>query len=93
MRTSLICFALLAAFLLLAPIESTVGVSVYYPTDYLNQPIDTTKFKVKERRPSAPRATLLTELLVFDRVFYYFPFGFYNKVQTYNSAEKEPYVI
>lgn len=74
-------------------IRSAIGVSIYYPTDYLNQPIDTTKYKVKQRKPSAPRATLFTELLVFDRVFYNFPFGFYNKLPAYNTTEKTPYVI
>ena len=48
---------------------------------------------VKRRKPSSPRATLLTELFVFDRLFYYFPFGFYNHFKTYNSTSKEPYVI
>lgn len=65
--------------------------SVYNLTGYNILP--TKLHSTKQRKPSSPRATFLTELLVFDRIFYNFPFGFYNKKSAYNSTKKESYVI
>ena len=56
------------------------GQLIIKPTNEIKKP--------KERKPTAPRASFFTETFLFDRVFYYFPFGYYSKFKTYNSTGK-----
>ena len=40
-----------------------------------------------------PKATVFTETFIFDRLFYYFPFGYYSQSPVYDTDRKAHYVI
>lgn len=79
--------------LFLINFETIVGVKLYKLDNLKKSPdFDTSSYK-KSKKPSSPKATFLSELLIFDRVFYKFPFGFYNRYKPYNSTKKVSYII
>lgn len=48
---------------------------------------------VREVEGQSPAANVFTETFIFDRLFYYFPFGYYSQSPAYDSDKRAKYVV